>query len=133
MADVGCAGTLENDCEVSMKNYRKCAMFLIPALIIGLTIPTACTQTPSAPLPAYQHYMPAYTGSQSDFTRYEVISEEQIESVSDTDLAWVVNYCLQQALSDNSNNYLVSWKDQVLIYQNEQLRRVEVNIEIKVK
>jgi hypothetical protein len=70
--------------------------------------------------------MPAFTGSQSDFVRYETISEENIESISDTDLTWVVNYCLQQALSDNSTNYLLSWQDQVLIYQNEQIRRAEV-------
>lgn len=115
-----------------MKNYRKCAIFLAPALIIGLTVPTACTPTTTSTV-AYQHYVPAYTGSQSDFTRYETISEEKMESINDTDLAWVVNYCLQQALSNNSNNYLLSWKDQVLIYQNEQIRRAEIAIGLKVK
>jgi hypothetical protein len=100
-------------------------MFLTPVLIIGLTVITACTPTTST-TPVYQHYMPAFTGSQSDFVRYETISEENIESISDTDLTWVVNYCLQQALSDNSTNYLLSWQDQVLIYQNEQIRRAEV-------
>ena len=63
----------------------------------------------------------------------ETISEEKMESINDTDLAWVSNYCLQQALSNNSNNYLLSWKDQVLIYQNEQIRRAEIAIGLKVK
>jgi len=115
-----------------MKNYRKCAIFLAPALIIGLTVPTACTPTTTSTV-AYQHYMPAYIGSQSDFARYEIISEENLESISDTDLAWVINYCLQQALSDDSNVYLLSWKDQVLIYQNEQIRRAEISVGLKVK
>jgi hypothetical protein len=107
-----------------MKSYIK---FSAAALIICLLIilPTACTPVTS-PTVTYHHFMPAFTGSQSDFDRYEVISEKNVESISGTDLTWVVNYCLQQALSDNNNNYLVSWKDQVLIYQNEQIRRAEV-------
>ena len=115
-----------------MKNYRKCAIFLAPALIIGLTVPTACTQTTTTTV-AYQHFITAYIGPQNDFARYEIISEEQIESISDADLAWVINYCLQQALSNNSTNYLLSWKDQVLIYQNEQIRRAEISVGVKVK
>jgi len=107
-----------------MKNYIK---FSAAALIICLLIilPTACTPITSTTV-TYHHYTPAFTGSQSDFARYETISEKNIESISDNDLTWVVNYCLQQSLSDNSNNYLVSWEDQVLIYQNEQIRRAEV-------
>jgi len=107
-----------------MKNYLK---FSAAALIICLLIilPTACMPVTSTTA-TYHHYTPAYIGSQSDFARYESISEKNIESISDTDLTWVINYCLQQSLSNNSNNYLVSWEDQVLIYQNEQIRRAEV-------
>jgi hypothetical protein len=107
-----------------MKNYIK---FSVATLIMCLLIilPTACTPVTSTTA-TYHHYTPAFTGSQSDFARYETISEKNIESVSDNDLTWVVNYCLQQSLSDNNDNYLVSWEDQVLIYQNEQIRRAEV-------
>ena len=111
----------------------KVLIVLVSMLLIGSVALTACTQAPSTTTPAYQHFIPTFNGSQSDFARYETISEEKIESISDTDLAWVVNYCLQQALSDNSNNYLLSWKEQVLIYQNEQIRRAEISVGVKVK
>jgi len=106
---------------------------VLAVLIIGMLTITACTQAPSTTTATYQHFIPTFTGSQSDFTRYETILEDKMESISDTDLAWVVNYCLQQALSNNSNNYLLSWKDQVLIYQNEQIRRAEIAIGLKAK
>ena len=110
-------------------------VMVLAAMLIAIdfvTIP-ACTKAVSTTTTAYQHYVPAYTGPQSDFARYETISNENLESISDIDLTWVVNYCLQQALSDNSNTYLLSWKDQVLIYQNEQIRRAEISVGVKVK
>jgi hypothetical protein len=88
-----------------MKNYIK---FSMATLIICLLIilPTACIPTTSTTA-TYHHYTPAFTGSQSDFARYQTISDKNIESVSDNDLTWVVNYCLQQSLSNKSKNYLV--------------------------
>ena len=112
----------------------KIVMVLAAMLIaIGFVIIPACTKAASTTTTAYQHYVPVYNGPQSDFARYENISDENLESISDTDLNWVINYCLQQALSDNSNAYLLPWQDQVLIYQNEQIRRAEISVGVKVK